>query len=75
MMCKVRNFQLVLCADVWDHMGKYSVRVLEEAVAAEKAMGGFSNDFLEPLVFCSVRGSRQVSDNLDCWARHTKIKQ
>ena len=68
MMCKVRNFQLVLRADVWDRMGEYLVWVLEEAVAAEKVMGGFSNDFLEPLVFCSVQGSRQVSDNLDCWA-------
>ena len=38
---EVRNFRLLLCTDVWDHVGEYSVRVLKEAVAAEKAEGSF----------------------------------
>ena len=36
-MYAVRGFQLVLCADVWDCVGKYTKGVLKEAVAAEKA--------------------------------------
>ena len=51
----------MLCADVWDGVCEYYVRVLEEAVVAEKAKWGFDSDFLDPLVFCSPRGSRQGS--------------
>ena len=54
-MHKVRAFQLVLCADVWDGVGKYVVRVLEQAVAAEKAKRGFDGLFPEPLVVYSPR--------------------
>ena len=60
-----RHFQLVLCADVWDGAGDYSVRSLEQAVAAEKARGGFSQNFPEPLVIHRPRGSRQ--NPIDYW--------
>jgi len=59
---KVRDFRLVLCADVWGCVGGYSVRMLEAAVAAEKARWGFDEDFPEPLVIYSPRKSRT---NLD----------
>jgi len=40
---KVRSFQLVLCAYVCAPVGEYSVRMLKEAVAEEKAKrGGFT---------------------------------
>ena len=47
---KVRDFQLVLCADVWDPVGEYAVRMLKEAVAEERAKGGFNVFLSEPLV-------------------------
>ena len=53
---KVRDFQLELCADVCDGMEIYSVRELENAVAAEKASGGFDSIFTEPLVTYSEHG-------------------
>ena len=37
----MRNFQLQLCANVWDPVGEYSVGILEEAVSEEMANGGF----------------------------------
>ena len=42
---KVRDFQLELCASVWGSAGEESVRILEEAIAEERAENGF-NDFL-----------------------------
>jgi len=39
---KVRDFRLVLCADVRDCVGEYSVLVLEETVAAGTANGGLT---------------------------------
>ena len=54
-MHKVRDFQLVLCADVWDFIGWFSMRVLKNAVAAEKARGGFDEFFSEPMVVYSPR--------------------
>jgi hypothetical protein len=39
-MHKVRDFQPVLCADVWDRVRKLAERELEQAVAAEKAKRG-----------------------------------
>ena len=47
---KVRDFRLVLNAKVWDPAGEYSVRMLKEALAEEKAKGGFDNFLSEPLV-------------------------
>ena len=60
---KVQNFRLVLCADVCDCMGEYSVQELENAVAAEKASGGFDSIFTEPLVTYSPRGVCHPTDN------------
>lgn len=57
-MHKARDFKLVLCADVWHYIGEYSMEQLKQALAAEKAMGGFGNFPCEPLVTCSPRGSR-----------------
>jgi hypothetical protein len=50
---KVRDFQLVLRADVLDHLGERSVRKLKEIMAAEKAKMGYDDTFPEPLVFHS----------------------
>ena len=52
-MRKVRDFQLVLRADVPDHLGECSVRKLKEIMAAEKAKIGCDDTFPEPLVFYS----------------------
>jgi hypothetical protein len=63
-MQKIRDFQLVLCADVWDGVREYAVRRLRQAVAAGKTKRGIDNRLLpsispEPLVVYSPRGSRQ----------------
>jgi len=47
---KTRDFRLVLDAKVWDPAGEYSVRMLKEAVAEEKAKGGFDDFLSEPSV-------------------------
>ena len=57
---KVRNFQLVLCAEVWDPVVEYSVRMLKEAVAEEKAKVGFDDFLSEPLVLCHPQRSRTI---------------
>jgi len=54
----VRDFRLVLSAEVWDPVGEYSVRMLKEAIAVEKADGGFDSFFSEPSVTYSPRRSR-----------------
>ena len=46
---KVRDFQLVLQANVWGCVGEYHVRALEQAVAEEKARKGFEDSLSEPL--------------------------
>ena len=53
---KVQDFWLVLCTDVCDCVGEYLVQELENAVAAEKASGGFDSIFTEPLVTYSPHG-------------------
>jgi len=55
---KVRNFQLMLCAMVWDPVGEYSVGILKEAVAEETASGGFDGFSSEPFVTYSPQRSR-----------------
>jgi len=55
---ELRDFRLVLRADVWHRIGEHSVRVLEEAVAVEKARGGFDIGFSEPLVIYRPRESQ-----------------
>ena len=53
---KVRDFQLVLCAQVWDPVGEYSVRMLKAAVVDERAKGGFDGFRFEPFViYCPLR--------------------
>jgi hypothetical protein len=47
---KVRDFQLILCACIWGSVGEEPVRILEEAVAEERAKGGFNRFLYEPLV-------------------------
>ena len=48
-MHAVRDFRLVLCADVWDRVGEYTVGVLKQAVAAERAAKRLDYLPLEPL--------------------------
>ena len=57
-MHRVRDFLLVLCADVWDQVVWYTVRILKEAMAAEKARGGFDDFFSESKMVYSPRASR-----------------
>jgi len=47
---KVRSFQLELRVSVWGHFGEESVRMLEEAIAKEKAKGGFDEFPCKPSV-------------------------
>ena len=51
----------MLCADVWDGVRECSVQALKEAVAAEKAEGGFDSNFLEPPVFTAHGGPAVLS--------------
>jgi hypothetical protein len=47
---KARGFQLRLCASVCGSVGEEPLRILEDAIAEERAEGGF-NDFLyDPFV-------------------------
>lgn len=54
-MHEVRSFRLVFHVDVWDRVGEYTMRVLKQAVAAEKAGVGFDSRFPEPLLVYSPR--------------------
>ena len=54
---EVRDFQLVLCADVWDSLMKHAVRVLNQTVAAEEVQRGFDDLFSKLSVTCRPRGS------------------
>jgi len=54
---KVRDFRLVLSATVSGCVAEYSTRMLEEAVAEEKAKNGFDDHFPEPVVRCDPRRS------------------
>jgi hypothetical protein len=63
-MHKVRGFRLVLYAYVWESDAEYVVQLLREAVAAEKARGGFNDLFPEPSVtFFPCRFLSAVSDS------------
>ena len=57
---KVRDFRLVLRVDVWDRVGKYTMGVLKQAVAAEGEWEGVENPFSEPLVIYSPRRSGPI---------------
>jgi len=54
-----RDFQLVLCVDVWEGAGDYALGFLEQAVAVERAKKTFDWIFPEPLVIYRPRRSRQ----------------
>jgi len=58
-MHRERDFQLVLCVDVWEGTGDYALGLLEEAVAVEKKRVGFNRVSPEPLVVFRPRNSRQ----------------
>lgn len=45
-----RDFQLVLCAEVWGDMMSLALRNLKKVVAVEKANKGFNDFSSEPLV-------------------------
>lgn len=53
---KVRNFQLILRADVSEYFREYVMGMVNEALAAERARGGFSDLFPEPLLVYSPSG-------------------
>lgn len=59
-MHEIQSFQLMFYADVWSGVGECVVRILNQAVAAEKAKRGLDGIFPELLVVYSYpRGSRQ----------------
>ena len=47
---KARDFDLVLCAGVWESMREYAVGALKQAVAEERAKKGFEDFRSEPSV-------------------------
>ena len=55
---KVRNFKLELCVCVWGSVGEEPVRILEEAVAEEKAKKGFDDFLSDPSVMYWPNWSR-----------------
>ena len=57
---EVREFQSVLCANVWALVEEYTVGVLNKAIAAGKASGMFDDTFSEPLVTRCLEGSRNT---------------
>ena len=57
---QARDFQLVLSAEMWDPEAKFSVQILKEVVAGEKAEGGFGDFLPEPLVTCHPLRSRTI---------------
>ena len=59
-MYRLRDFQLVLCAEVWNRFGEYVMRVLKQAVAAENAGGRLDYLPSEPLLVYSPRGSPET---------------
>jgi len=56
-MHKVRSFQLVLCADVWDLVAVQAMREFKRVVAEERAGRGFNYRFPELLVISRSRES------------------
>ena len=56
-MHRVRDFQLVLCADVWERVREYAVLHLKRVVADEKVGMGADDFFSKLLVIPSPRES------------------
>jgi len=57
-MHRVREFRLVLCADVLDCAEEYAMRVLERIVETEMMNGGLDYLRYEPLIISEVRSPR-----------------
>lgn len=57
-MYRVREFQLVLCADVHGCIDERAMRTLGDIVVAEKAKGGLDYLRREPLIICEERVPR-----------------
>ena len=64
---KVRDFRLVLSVEVWGPVIEYSVRMLNQVVAEERANGGFDDFLLEPLVTCHPCRSRAAGHGEVVW--------
>lgn len=65
---RVREFQLVLCADVLDRVAEYAMQVLEHVVKGEKVNGGLSYLLSEPLVISEMRSPRtRLGDDQVGW--------
>jgi hypothetical protein len=62
-MYGVREFRLVLCADVLDCIAKDAIRVLECIAKAEKAKGGLVYLPYEPLIVSGTRSPRTRLDD------------
>ena len=60
-MHAVRQFRLVLCADILDHTVEDTTRALESVVKAERMDGGFDYLSCEPLVISEMRTIRTRS--------------
>ena len=57
-MHKAREFQLVLCADVFDHIVKCAMEMLERLVNAERVRGGWDYLLYEPSIIAERRSPR-----------------
>ena len=57
-MYAVREFRLVLCADVFDRDAEDTTRALESVVEAERMSGGFDYLSCEPLIISEMRSPR-----------------
>ena len=54
-MQKVRDFRLVLCADVFDRMVESAIEMLEDLVKEEKEKGGLDSLLHQPLIISERR--------------------
>jgi len=63
-MYRVREFRLVLCADVQDYILKYAMRKLERIVEAEWKNGRLYHPLCKPLIISEIRspGTRSGDD-------------
>jgi hypothetical protein len=65
-MYLVRDFQLALCAEVYDPVGEYTIRVLKQAIAVEVVEKRLDYLPSEPLVIYNPRGSRMETRMRRC---------
>lgn len=69
----VRNFQLVLHAEVWEREAESMVSALRAAVAVQKERGGFNDLFPEPLVTFLPRSHLETEPQCSCDGLHKII--